>query len=131
MKPTLSREEQHWIRTVAIESQSVQDRITRLCKGHLKEMGVYKATVRKVRDTIYGAKHKLFMYIFDGKGAYRPDDSTTYDLRGLLTESEYRDANSFFPTVKRATVAGKQKIPNAERFRQFLLFLEKCDRQLD
>lgn len=110
--PELSEDERHWIREAILQSQAVQDKVVRLCDGHLKGMPVRKAVLHKIRDTIYNGKHKLFRYIFDGKGAYRQNQSTVYNLCDLLDEEEYKNANHLFISLKRATVSGKQKIPN-------------------
>jgi len=75
-------------------------------------MPVHKAVLRKMRDQIYNAKHKLFRYIFDGKGSYGQNTSTLYNLSGIFEEYEHKDANWFFLSLKNATVARKQKIPN-------------------
>ena len=101
----LSTEEVLWVREATLKAQGIQDQVNLLSNGMLKDKPVLKAQLHRMRDSLYNAKHKLLRYIFDGKGAYGQDQSTTYNLCGLFDESEHKDANWFFITLKRATVA--------------------------
>jgi hypothetical protein len=67
-------------------------------------MPALKAKLLRMRNSLKNAKHKFFRYVFNGKGACGPDQSTVYDISNIFDKDEHRYAEHFFLSLKRAIV---------------------------